>query len=365
VSEILGAQTARAFHELWQQVRDLDKKFHEGPGALGQELDVLDGYVWITSLLRVALDAYLWADPLRPRFVDIVGPDKKWGGDNADAFYQLAAVDGARRYLVRGRKGDSAYLSFTLYGGPARDGSYGAQRTVATLNDRSLRFEPDGSFEVTLSPDAGAGNHVQLSPDSLFVITRDYLRDPVRGRRAAFEIECLDRVPPPRPTDAETAARFRAAARFLADQASFQPIPLPPANAVQDPAPARAAFGWNAGDAVYAMGSFELEDDQALVLRGRSPECAFWNLTLWNPFLHSYDYTSERVSLNGAQCRHERDGSWTLVVSPRDPGHPNWISTAGRRRGLLWFRWFLAAELPKPLEVALVPLSEVPRAPGA
>ena len=58
--------------------------------------------------------------------------------------------------------------------------------------------------------------------------------------------------------------------------------------------------------------------------------------------------------------RMERDGSWTLVVSPRDPGHPNWISTAGRRRGLLWFRWFLAAELPKPLEVAVVPLAQVP-----
>lgn len=357
-----GADTARAFHELLDVARGLDRKFHEGPAALGQELDVLDGYVWITSLLRVALDAYLWADPLRPRFVDIVGPDKKWGGDNADAFYQLAAVDGARSYRVRGRKGDAAYLSLTVYGGPARDGSYGAQRTIATLNDRAIRFAPDGSFELTLSAARRPGDWLELAPDSLFVITRDYLADPVRGRRAAFEIECLEPVPPPRPTDAEVAARLRAAARFLADQASFQPIPLPPPNQVQPPAPARAAFGWNAGDAIYAMGAFDLADDQALVVRGRSPACAFWNVTLWNPFLHSYDYRSERVSLNGAQCRYAPDGAWTLVVAPRDPGHPNWISTAGRRRGLLWFRWFLAEALPPPVETRVVPLAEVARA---
>ncbi len=41
-------------------------------------------------MLQVALDAHVWADTGRPRFVDIVGPNKKWGGDNTDAFYQHA-----------------------------------------------------------------------------------------------------------------------------------------------------------------------------------------------------------------------------------------------------------------------------------
>ncbi|TDI97969.1 MAG: hypothetical protein E2O73_10370 [Deltaproteobacteria bacterium] len=29
------------------------------------------------------------------------------------------------------------------------------------------------------------------------------------------------------------------------------------------------------------------------------------------------------------------DGSWTIVLSRRDPGVPNWVSTADRRRGLI------------------------------
>ena len=88
-------------------------------------------------------------------------------------------------------------------------------------------------------------------------------------------------------------------------------------------------FGWAAGDAAYAMGSYELDEDEALVIEGRSPACAFWNVCLWNQFLHTYDYAYERVTLNGDQAVYEPDGSWRLVVARRDPGHPNWISTAG------------------------------------
>lgn len=35
----------------------------------------------------MAVDAYLWADSADPRFMDIVGPYRRWEGDNADSFY--------------------------------------------------------------------------------------------------------------------------------------------------------------------------------------------------------------------------------------------------------------------------------------
>ena len=40
------------------------------------------------------------------------------------------------------------------------------------------------------------------------------------------------------------------------------------------------------------------------------------------------------------------DGSWTIVVAHRDPGHPNWVSPAGHPRGRIWFRWFYPSETP-------------------
>ena len=54
---------------------------------------------------------HLWADTARPRFVEIVGPYKKWGGDNADAFYCYAPIDPARTYRVTIEPGDAVYLS--------------------------------------------------------------------------------------------------------------------------------------------------------------------------------------------------------------------------------------------------------------
>jgi len=352
--------TRAAFHELLDLLKGIDAKFFDGPNALREEADVLDGYKWIPSLLRVALDAYVWGDANNPMFVEMIGPYYKWGGDNADGFSYFAPVDPQRTYRVRGVKGDAAYLSLTVYGGP-RDGRY-SDRIVGTINHRALHIAADGSFEIILSPTAHPGNWLTLEPDAVFAVTRDCMVDRVNGRRAVWQIEAVDKAPPSRPTDAEMAARFRAAITFMQEQLSFAPIPFPPANMILDPFPVPTVTrGWAAGDASYAMGSFELEDDQALVVKGRSPACAFWNLCLWNPLLHTYDYRYERVTINGGQTTYEPDGSWTIVVSARDPGVSNWVSTAGHRRGLVWLRWFLPEETPQPLTTRVVALSDFRR----
>jgi hypothetical protein len=137
------------------------------------------------------------------------------------------------------------------------------------------------------------------------------------------------------------------------------PVRLP-ANALQDPYPVPSrTVGWAAGDAAYAMGAYDLQPGQALLIEGTSPECVFWNLCLWNPFLHTYDYTRERVTINGAQVSYQLDGSWQIVISDTDPGHPNWVSTAGRSKGLIWLRWFLPEATPDPLNCRVVDVADL------
>jgi hypothetical protein len=355
----LADSAARAaFHELLGELRELDRKFFEGPAALSDEASVAEGYRWILSILQVACDAYVWADAAMPRFVDIVGPYKKWGGDNADAFYQYAPIDPQRTYRVRVRRGDAVYLSLTVYGGPD-DGRY-STRIVGSLNDRALAFAPDGTAELVLSPREHPGAWLRLEPDAVCAITRDYLADPGRGRRCEWSIECLDPAPPYRESDADLARRLRAALTWVREQAKIVPLPPGEPNLVQEPYPVpKVTFGWAAADAAYAMGAFELAPDEALVIHGRSPACAFWNLCLWNPFLHTYNYAYDRVTINGAQVAYEPDGSWTIVVAERDPGHPNWVSTQGHARGRLWFRWFLPEATPARPETQVVKLSEL------
>jgi hypothetical protein len=136
------------------------------------------------------------------------------------------------------------------------------------------------------------------------------------------------------------------------------PVRPPLVNGVAEPYPVpTATFGWAAGDAAYAFGGFDLGPDEGLVVRGTSPPCAFWNLCLWNPFLHTYDYAYDRVTINGGQIVLEPDGSWEVVIAGADPGHPNWLATQGHRHGLLWFRWFLPERTPDR------PTAEVVRLP--
>jgi hypothetical protein len=355
--------TAAVFHELIEELRTLEGRLHL-PDVPLDELSLLEGYKWIFTILAVGLDAYVWADPARPRFVDIVGPNRKWGGDNSDAFYQYAPIDPRRTYLVKGRRGDADYLSLTVYGGPS-DGRY-SERIVGTLNDRTIDIAEDGTFSIVLSPDVHDGASIELEPDAVCAITRDYLSDPDSGVRATWSIEAIDPPPARREDDEDLARRFRATLTWVRDQAQIVPIPLGTPNTVDEPYPVPSqTFGWAAGDAAYAMGSFALDTDEALVVEGRSPACAFWNVCLWNQFLHTYDYAYERVTLNGSQVVYEPDGSWRLVIAHRDPGHANWISTAGHPEGRIWFRWFLPETTPVKPTTRVIGIDAGPESSGA
>jgi hypothetical protein len=269
-------------------------------------------------------------------------------------------VDPARAYRVRGRKGDAVYLSFCVYGGPT-DGRW-SNRIVSKINDREMAFGPDGTFRLTIGGPKLDDNWIPLEEDAVALVTRDYLVDPVNGVQATYAIEALDLAPAPGPpTDEELAGRLRRAANFIRDLLNVVPVPTPfDANTVQEPYVQQAVtYGWAAPDVAYAMGRYELSEDEALVVEGRSPACAFWNLCLWNPFLCTYDYRYHRCTINGGQVQYEPDGSWRVVIAKRDPGHPNWLSTAGHDQGLLWFRWFLPAEVPQRPTTRVVPVGSL------
>jgi hypothetical protein len=360
-------ETRAVVHELIDALEELDAKFFEGDNALDDDQQVLEGYKWIFSILQVALDTQVWGDSANPRFVEIVGPYKKWGGDNADAYYQFAPVDPDVVYRVTGTKGDAAYLSLTVYGGP-RDGHY-SERIVGSVNDRDdLKIAKDGSFEFVMArerPKGWKGAFIQLEDDAVAAITRDYLEDPFRGKRCGWHIQAVDPPTMYRETDADLARRFRAALTWVRDQAQMVPLGLGAPNQIDEPYPVqKVTFGWAAGDAAYAMGSFDLAPDEALVITGRSPECAFWNCCLWNQFMHTYNYDYERVTINGAQADYEDDGSWAIVIAHDDPGHPNWLSTAGHPRGRIWFRWFYPTATPERPMTRVVNLGDVPAIRG-
>jgi len=352
-------ETTAAFASVIDTMREIESTFLSGERAVQQDISVIEGYRWIFTMVQVAFDCFVWADKDRPAFVDIVGRYKKWGGDNADAYYQYAAIDPSRTYRVHLDAGDAVYLSLSVYEGP--DDGQPAEGMSGSLHLGEMQANQDGSFDIVLSAREHPGNWIQLSSNSNAVITRDYLAHPARDRRAFWTIEADHPPSTIRETDADMARRFRAAINWLKSQGDITPIaPLGDPNTMLEPLPMGAiTYGWGAGDASYGMGNYELEEDEALIIEGTSPNCVFWNLCIWNEFLHTYNYDYERVSINGHQVAYNDDGSWTLVISERDPGHPNWIHTQGHRSGVLWARWFLPEQTPSQPTTRVVKVSEL------
>ena len=337
-----------AFHELLDVIRDADRVFVEGDRELTDEVSVAEGYRFLTDALHAALEIYLRSDAQRPAFVPIVGPTFKWGGDNSDSFYNFAPISPAVEYLVRGKRGDAVYISVCVYGGPD-DGRW-STRIVSNISDRDIVFDDDGRFEIAVARERppGARNWLPLADDANTMITATTTSTRCTARPPSTRSK---RFPAPRhlprsPTRRSRAASAPSSTSSASCSSSRRCLRANrTSSATCGECPTRRTDGPRI-DAHYAMGSFELADDEQLVIEGRSPESAYWGCMLWNPFMQTFDYRYQRIGINSEQATYEPDGSWRLHVAAHDPGHPNWLSTAGHTRGVLFFRWFLAAETP-------------------
>lgn len=346
-----------AWHALLDLLREADQTFLTGARADLDALGVAEGYRHLTHLLSYALDLYLEADPERPAFTSLASPTRKILGDNVDSRYFFAPLRGDRRYRIDGQRGDEDYLAFCVYGGPP-DGAW-STRVLANVSQRELACDAAGRYTLTLAPDAAGANAIRLEPDAVCVIAREYYADRATARPGTFTITALDPPPaPPLADDAWTARGLRAAATFIRDTIQITPLPggLPPNHLGPAMAWNPHQPGWGTPDNVYSLGLFRLDPDEALVIEGRSPPCTYWGAQVWNRYMQSLDYRYHRVSLNHAQTRLEADGSFRLVIAHRDPGLPNWISTAGHREGLVFCRWLQADSLPDQPHTRLIRL---------
>jgi hypothetical protein len=74
----------------------------------------------------------------------------------------------------------------------------------------------------------------------------------------------------------------------------------------------------------------------------------YWGLTLVNPWAESYDYRFAHTCTNNQSASRSANEEWRLVISPTDPGVPNWLDTGGRLEGQMLLRWVLADRPPTP-----------------
>ncbi len=363
LSDLIAEINADAEHARWNFTSDQDRASYRE---------------FAMHCLHHGLQFWLEADPLRPRFNRWFSPTKKLLGDNPDTVYYGTVIDPDRTYRLRGNTANACYTSFTVELGTAGGGM--SQKLGHTLNDTEFDIDAAGNFELIVGPEepaAGPRNWLRLDADAGSITTRHYFEwercaalDP--GLDVPLSITPLDDPgPPPVPDDEATAANIRRAITFLRSvTVDWGHNPMPPGaipwvsaepNVFTNP-PAddgNLAIGYAAADNIYRSARWNLEPDEALVIRGRFPRSRFSNIVLFNNHMQTPNYDRRLVSLNRVQTHHEPDGSFRMVLAHADPGLPNWLDTRGLHHGTMFWRFLLADEPVADLDTELVKFADL------
>jgi hypothetical protein len=344
----------------WKQLLE---RLEEAGGALRKiwpdapEAEQVAGYRHLLVLLALGIDECLrHSDPYDPRIrPGNVDNALKWGMDCPDAAYSGASVRGDASYLLRGTRGTVRYLGLQLMSGMA---------TLSNVVADDLEIAPDGSFELYLSAERRPGNWMPNTEGASSLVVRQFFYDWLEEEPARLTIECLD-LPmhgaerpstPVRRNGAEPGSASAALARQLVALGEFADESLRFWDQVDDSIRAGGVNGFRqpanrtdiggAEENVTVWGSWEVGEDEALLIEVTPPDCLYWSVSLGNLWWESIDYAEHQSSLNGHQAVVDPDGVFRAVVSQRDPGIVNWLDPAGHRRGPVIFRWLRAASEP-------------------
>lgn len=312
----------------------------------------------LESLATSSLDA-ISGDGDHPAFLANQNLTLNLPMPNADTVYRVSRITPGGTFRLRGRRGSLRTAHLSQLGQTS-----GGARSFLDLN--SLNVDADGRYDLILSPtrpDGYNGDWWPLAAGSNRLLLRLVSSDWSREQDPTISIERLDRPPQrPRPTAADLEARLRSLPRATA---------LLPMMFVDHVAQLRdegyvnrlkqidlSRSGGVAGQAYYE-GAYDLADDEALLIETRVPtSCEYFSFILGNDIHETTDWHNNHSSLNDSQAMPDKDGVLRVVVSARDPGAPNWLDTAGHRRGLVQTRW-LGCEPPQAPTVRKLAIGEL------
>ncbi len=306
--------------------------------------------------------------PDHPRFMKAVDWTSKSGLDNPDNNYYIAMIRDAADYRIIGTRGTTSDLVFQLVVGQPGVRGVGTSTNISVLNGRDLIMDAAGNFEVIVSGnDPGAGvNWLANGAGAETLLVRFTHGDWGAQRDGDLRIEKIgaegEHALPLTP--ARMAQGLRDAAVSLFDrnatwlQYAERAWSLMPPNNISAPHATQGGLV----DQYSAFGSWELNNDQAIILSTAPSAAAYQGIELGNLWFVSLDYETRTSSLNLDQMQCSEDSRCYAVISHQDPGIHNWLDTEGHRRGLIMMRWQgLSEELPEALypQASLVAFDQI------
>ena len=344
----LGADRAEdyrqsASHQAFLELEELISSTREMVLADARtQQEANEGMRWMLRALAMSTEVAADTNPRLPHFQRMDTLARKVGGDNPDAEYEFAQIDGRFDYQINGNLGNIRYLGFTINAGQGMT----PRRQAGYISDQMLDVDENGNFTILLAqekPDE-PGNWVQIPVDASGILVREYIADREVETLPTLQIKVMGDAPAfTPPSDQELAASIigttYAFLRLTTLHRSVLPRLLDEQNYFIRATSEELGGAISGADNLYMIGSYQIGDDEALIVEVQPPDTRYWNLTLENRWHEIGDYLHRATSRTLEEVEYNEDGSVQFVISHEDPGHPNWLDTSGHAFGFMTFRW--------------------------
>lgn len=283
-------------------------------------------------------------DPLRPKIhafcrfphrqAGRLIPGTKAGHPNPDYVYRFIPVDDRSQYVIRGIASAHPPAAFEF-------GVIDQQQVYqGTVSAHQLAIGPDRSFTISIGPEPAGDrcNHIQTRPGACQVIVRDVLDNVATDRPHALSVERLGGNSAA--SDTAPEVRYEAVLKKFVDElnaATAMLVSDRPVN--QFSSPVFHGDGTYLVTQAYSPGRYRLGDDDALIIDLTLGNAAYAVVPVSNEWGGINDFLNHIGCLGTGRAQPNPDGSFTYVLSLRDPGVANWIDPDGLREGVLCIRW--------------------------
>ncbi|HMU35664.1 MAG TPA: hypothetical protein PKA04_02455, partial [Marmoricola sp.] len=303
-----------------------------GADFITSETDLDEGLDYLAGRIRASLQLAFDHDLDRPILINSTHQFARQGLDNPDAIYFHAYLRDDASYVVTGRRGTTADLSFQVMSGNySADATPGSQ---AAFDDRGFMIEPDGSFTIWFVPESdsrvGQPNVFALRSGAKNLIIREVYDDWVAEERGQLWIQRVgaEGQPADPPSYDRLARKYEVAGKLLTGsiQTWFAfPHFFTYKEQVNTLTTPKSTPGGLASQ-FSSIGHYQLGDHEAMVVTvPRCLEGSYQAIQIGSDWYASTDYETHQSSLTGAQSQLDPDGHYRYVISNRNPGVANWL----------------------------------------
>lgn len=304
----------------------------------------------IEELVFSSIQKAVNSDPNYPKvyWVDTAPRKENWFGldvtggrysyDNPDCFYRTVPVNTKHTYKIHGRrhgKGPSD-VSFSLIK------NYDSQGTVSSLSGKDIKVNDDGTYTITVSnKDTTEPNHIKSTWNGVALFIRNNIADWQTELPDDLHVEILgehNSEPYPEKKIIENAKFSLRWSKFFYGFGAldFKTFSVK-TNTLGKPGQSQL-LGTLTTQA-QSFGHYKLDTNETLIITITPGNSKYWVVPVYTLGMISVAPWKNLVSFNAVQSTKNNDGSYTFVLSERDPGVHNWLNTTGRHEGTIMARW--------------------------